>query len=374
MGTIICSPLIAQGSLHGELLHKVIVCSPLKAEVTLLGNALQSVLVTCTPLRAQCKLILGSDKTSSPLLPVLIIPSQDNLIGWSKIGDFKFLDIASRLGAEYIADDLVNDAGYWPVNWMGWVYKILPLSENFVVYGQNGITSMTFASATKAVAPTYGFKTISNIGLLTKESVCGDSTRHFFIDRMGRLGKVTAESLNFLGFEEFLLPMGQKGVPVLLNLDAARNTLYISNGLEGYSLNLEASPETLSGGYKGLTSLVYISGTAYGSGSLAQSNVKVKTEVIDLKTRREKVLKTIEVSCSSPLYLQCRIHYRVDSRKPFSSTEWSSLNSQGRAFFNLTFTEMQLEIQSTQTVNVSIDDVFAEIIAPDGCKFEGAEA
>src|SRR5512139_1721548 len=92
---------------------------------------------------------------------------RSNWVGWSKIGDIRFLQ------------DMMNDSGYRPMSWKGWVYQILQLGKSAVVYGSGGI-SILFPI--KEPHPTFGYKEIAKRGILNRNCVCGTKNKHFFLD------------------------------------------------------------------------------------------------------------------------------------------------------------------------------------------------
>ncbi len=69
-----------------------------------------------------------------------------NWVAWSKIGNVSF------------ELDRVNDAGFRPMSWAGYVYQTLQLGNNVIIYGSGGVTR---AFPVSSPAPTFGFKDIS---------------------------------------------------------------------------------------------------------------------------------------------------------------------------------------------------------------------
>jgi len=231
-----------------------------------------------------------------------------NWVGWSKIGDVSF------------ELDLVNDAGFRPMSWPGYVYQVRKLDKNAVIYGSGGVT---VAYPVDSPMPTFGFKEISNIGIKNKTAVGGDEFVHFYIDVLGCLYKVTTEGVENLGYEEFLLPL----VNPVLTWDAAKRRLHISDESVGYIYN----EETLTGGYANLTGLYRVKEnlTGVSPDELIAEPVEICTDIIDFKRRGLKSIESMQFDAISEVPLFAAIDYRYDKKEDFRTTEWSPLNNEG---------------------------------------------
>lgn len=242
-----------------------------------------------------------------------------NWVGWSKIGEANF------------ELDRVNDAGYRPMSWPGYVYQVRKLDKNVMIYGSGGVT---VAFPVSSPAPTFGFKDILGIGIKNKTAVTGDEFTHFFIDIQGCLYKYSSasrkeyagpEGLIKLGFEEFLLPLTN---PSLL-WDADEHRLYISDETVGYIYN----EGTLTGGYANLTGLYRVNTvlTAVSPDELIADPVELCTDIIDFKRRGLKSIESMQFDAISEVPLQAAIDYRYRKTEDFKTTQWTPLNDEGVA-------------------------------------------
>lgn len=88
------------------------------------------------------------------------------VVAWSKIGSLEW---------EYT---LGNEVGWAPMPWQGQVLAVLPLLNEVVVYGSNGIAKL---SAHETPVTTFGVQDFGDIGLLNRECVAGDTIHHVFL-------------------------------------------------------------------------------------------------------------------------------------------------------------------------------------------------
>ena len=250
--------------------------------------------------------------------------NKKNWIGWSKIGEADF------------TLDLVNDAGFKPMNWRGYVYQVKKLDKSVIIYGSGGAT---IAYPVGSPMPTFGFKDMLNIGIKNKTAIGGDYQVHFCIDILGCLYKITSEGIVKLGYEEFLLPLTN---PVL-TWDAAKRRLYISDSLTGYML----SENTLTGGYANLTGLYRIkeSLTAVSPNKLITKPVEICTDILDFKRRGLKSIESMQFDAISDTVLFAAIDYRYKKNEEFKSTKWSQLNSEGVAHIRTSGVEFRIKLK-----------------------------
>jgi len=248
-----------------------------------------------------------------------------NWVAWSKIGDVSF------------ALDRVNDAGRRPMSWPGYVYQVIQLDKNVVIYGSGGIT---LAFPVAEPAPTFGFKDLSKVGVKNKTAVCGDLFVHHYIDILGNLCKVTTNGIENLGFDEFLSLLTN---PVLI-WDAAEQSLYISDEETGYVLN----ESVLTGGYANFTGLYRIKDnlTAVSPDTVVTKPVYIVTDIIDFKRRGLKTIENVNTDIISDLPIYGAIDYRYKKTEEFRTTDWVQLNESGVLNLRATATEFRIRIKS----------------------------
>jgi len=247
-----------------------------------------------------------------------------NWVGWSKIGEASF------------ELDLINDAGFRPMSWDGYIYKVLKLDKNVGIYGSGGVT---LAFPVVSPFPTFGFKEVLAIGIKNKEAVSGNEFVHFFIDVFGCLYKLTAEGLNRLGYEEYLSTL----INPVLTWDAGQQRLYISDPDVGYIYN----EDTLTGGYENLTGLYRIANDikVVSPDTVVANAVEVATDIIDFKRRGMKSIESMQFDAISDIDLSAAIDYRYKKSEPFRTTNWSPLNDEGVAHIRTSGTEFRIRLK-----------------------------
>lgn len=249
-----------------------------------------------------------------------------NWVGWSKIGEANF------------TLDRTNDAGFRPMSWNGYVYQVKKLGKGVVIYGSGGVT---LAMPVAEPHPTFGFKDLYFTGVKNKTAVGGDEFTHYFIDDLGALFKVTEQGLEYMGFEEFLLPLTY---PVLL-YDPADHRLYISDATTGGYVLRE---DVLTGGHTGLSGLYRIKNvlTAIGPDTIEVDPVYIVTDVIDFKRRGMKHIEEMQFGVSADMTLYAAIDYRYDKGEVFKTTRWVRLNKEGVAKIPCTAVEFKVRLKA----------------------------
>ena len=223
---------------------------------------------------------------------------------------------------------------------------MLKLDKNVIAYGSGGIT---LAYPVTEPYPTFGFKTVLNVGIKNKTAVTGDEFVHFFIDILGCLYTLTSKGLERLGYEEFLSPLVN---PVLL-WDAVERRLHISSEDKGYIFN-EGS---LTNGYTNLTGL-YRTNTdlkAISPDTIIANAVEVVTDIIDFKRRGLKSIESIQFDVDAEIEIYTSVDYRYSKDEDFKTTNWTLLNNAGVAHLRIAGTEFRFRCKGIKfgTFNLS---------------------
>ena len=257
-----------------------------------------------------------------------------NWVGWSKIGEASFVL------------DVTNDAGFRPMNWSGRVYAIKQLGKGAVVYGSNGITLMTPVSSP---APTFSFRDLSYIGLLSKDAVCGTEFIHYFIDAKYQLWKLTAEGLTRLDFSEFLKVLVQPS----LYYDEYIKHVLISDSEHGFIL----AEDRLGDGYANLSGYVYESGSLrVASPKLIELEpLSLTTDILDFGRRSQKTLTNVQVGTDVPEWIEIAYDYRYDLKEEFRCTRWVRLNKEATAYLTCAGIEFRIKLRSRRLAQFDID-------------------
>lgn len=300
---------------EGVILSRMVDGSALFVEVTIEGRVIESSLITSDTLEMVTS------------IEALAITNMDrtNWIGWSKIGEANF------------AMDRVNDAGFRPMEWTGYVYQILKLGKGAIVYGSGGVSMAV--PVTEPMA-TFGFREVLNVGVKNRTAVAGDETVHYFIDNTGCLWKLTQEGLLKLGFEEFLLPLEY---PVLI-WDKESKRLHIGDSNTGYIVHNDA----MGGGYGGLTGL-YRVGSEYKAISnviVPNNPIYIVTDVMDFGHRGIKTIENFQLGLNVGSKVLAAIDYRYRVDQPFKTSRWAALNIEGVVHLRVAATDFRIRVRT----------------------------
>lgn len=128
-----------------------------------------------------------------------------NWVAWTDIGSLRFTP--SEASSEEQIDLLeLNTSGSAPMEWPGDVLAIVPMESTYgkkgaIVYGVNGITFMYEASVEPMAIATFGFKTVSRAGILSRLAVARTHLGHVFLDTHGNLSVLQEDlSIKELGY------------------------------------------------------------------------------------------------------------------------------------------------------------------------------
>lgn len=260
---------------------------------------------------------------------------KSNWIGWSKIGDASF-DL-----------DSMNDAGYRSLDWSGYVYSVLPLGKNAVVYGSGGVT-MLYPVASPY--PTFGFKRLNTVGLLSKGAVCGTDSQHFFIDVLGQLWQLSEEKgLALLDFAEYFSGL----VNPMLLYDEYRQRVLVGDDSIGYTMTMEG----LGGGYQGLTGFAYVGGSVVTAspGNLNRHPLQFTTHVIDFKHRGMKSIESVQIGADTNEELFIAYDYRFKKDTAFRSTSWTRVNKEGVGHLKASGVEFRIKVRTLVPHDLDVD-------------------
>jgi len=260
---------------------------------------------------------------------------KSNWIKWSNIGDATF-DI-----------DSMNVAGDRPMKWGGFVYAIKQLGNGAVVYGSGGVSLMY---PVDAPAVSFGFKDINGVGLLSKDSVCGTSSVHYFIAKDGRLYQMEEEKgLKLLDYSEYFEGL----VNPEMFYDEYQQRVLIGDDSIGYVLTSSG----LGGGYSSLTGYAYVDRvlTIASPEELQHRALEFTTNIIDFKHRGLKSIENVQVGTDTNEELYVAYDYRFSKDEDFRSTMWSRLNREGVGHLRASGVEFRVKIKSLLAHEFDVD-------------------
>jgi hypothetical protein len=318
--------LVAQTSLFGSWFNKTIMADPLVLSISVINKLILDVLIIPDPM-----VVTVSFRPTQIEVNKVGIP----FVKWSNIGSLDF-----TIGKD-------NIAGNRPLDWIGAIYSILKLENKLIVYGSNGVSFLVPASNF------FGLETIYKVGLKGYGTVTGDNTKHFFIDAIGQLWKVTKE-LEKLDYSEYLAPMNSD---TQMYYDKVNNLVYICDGEVGYIYNNTLN--SFGGGYPNITGVDYQNGQllVVAPDDVVTPLFELCTDIYDFGNRKNKSISSVDIGTNIPIHrsLLVSIDYRLDYTQGFKTTPWVPVTMNGRAYINCFGVEFKVRIKSRRYIYFEID-------------------
>jgi len=285
--------------------------STLSANATLSGISIAGNVVTADVLTAYA-MLKGI---------VYLIPSQVSWVWTTKVGAVDF------------TVDKTQEVSSRPMPWDGWTYKIKKFGNSAIVYCQNGIAVMTPHGVL------WELKTLMNVGLKSKNSVCGTDDTHFFVDKTGILYKMDMNGIEVHDYSNFLSTLTSATV---MSYDPRLKTVHITDGVLGFIF----SASGLGKGPINITGIGYKVGTFYitAPGTITTDPLQICTDIIDLGTRGVKTIYEIDIgiALTKPLYVA--VDYRWNKGQDFFTTPWTLVDFSSRA--NITASGIEFRIRA----------------------------
>tara|TARA_B100000745_G_C20152207_1_gene394990 strand:+ start:962 stop:2530 length:1569 start_codon:yes stop_codon:yes gene_type:complete len=244
-----------------------------------------------------------------------------------------------------------NDSGWMPVPWQGQVYKSLPLGDNCILYGENGISAIYPISV--GDTPTMGQRSIAEFGIASRGAAGGDKYGHVFIDESGRLWALGPDlKLQLLDYQNIFSDM--LGNEILIERNAAREEFYIFDGTETWALNKNG----LSKISPNITSAQFVNGgTAIISAAEPSTDVSLITSSVDMNITQEKTITQVEVHSQNITSVQVRLHYKHKGSDSWLQTEYITVNDWDCAYFTQIGVLFKIEVKGVDGGNANIDQV-----------------
>jgi hypothetical protein len=322
--SLAAGPVEIEFEILGEHLHQWISCGSIDIEFEIVGSQqFSTFVIDCGSIDITITLHSSG---------YIVDGVRMNWVQWSQIGYLNFT----------IGQD--NVAGERPTDWKGWVYCIMKLGDKVVVYGENGVS--LFLPKGKS----YGMQTIQRIGLLGKNAVTGTENRHFFVNVLGELFKLT-DSLEKLDYKEYLSVM----VDPVLTYDAEKGLVYICDGTYGYVYN--DVNKSLGQGPVNVTGISAQDGTLYvvAPTTITVPTLDICTDVYDLGSRKPKTIHWLEIGTDMTEHLEASVDYRVGNRDSFKQIGWHLVNPSGMAYPKCYGVEFRFRVRSFIYEYIEID-------------------
>ena len=281
-------------------------------------------------------------------------------VAWGDIGSNVMLP-----GTDLGTSDLT--AGYakmpWDENGNGQVFKVLPLKDLIVVYGDKGIASLR--QTLIGNKPAMDTKPVAKIGVVSNYAVNGNDSIHGFVDRDYDWNIVTADRIKNIGYRKFLAALTGE---IVVSYEESNGRFYISDGLKCYVYNgigMYSTNQCVSsiGRYKNvLTGFI-----------LDNEDTKIRIETTPFDANANGI-KTIEFVESSVVYdtvadeiITGKITTRYDYKGDFTSASYVTLNDRG-VFTQRTSGrdfKIYLEADYESGAEFSLESILANINYPD---------
>ena len=244
---------------------------------------------------------------------------------WSKIGSMDF------------TPDMDNEAGYKRCPYGGTVYHVRRLGDFVVGYSSKGITLMV---ATNEPAATFGFKEMSNIGLINRGAVNGDDNRHIYVGEDCILREVTKEGVKELGYQYYMEDLAEEDI--IITYDPHLKDFYISNSTKTFLLSPNGLTEI-----KQHPSAVWRRNneTNMLPDTVDSDSSYLCTEVFDMGYRGQKTVSSIETDAMLALgpeagvdWANDLVSWGMEHYKPINNEGIAAITAAGGMFrFRLRF-------------------------------------
>jgi len=228
---------------------------------------------------------------------------------WSKIGS---IDFTPAQGME---------AGYRRCPYGGEVQNVRRLGDLVVGYSSKGITFLMPINE----PTTFGFKEMSDIGIINQGAVAGSNTQHVYVGEDYILRSVTAEGIKELGYKYFMEDLS--GEDIIVSYDPSNKDFYIGNSTKTFLL----SPY-------GLTEVKQHPSTVWRRDQesyMLPDNVDdhdavIQSEVRDMEYRGRKTVFTIETDAFLCFESEAKVYW-ADSIAAWGETDYTPINDMGIA-------------------------------------------
>ena len=281
-----------------------------------------------------------------------------NTIYWSAVGGGDFytlVDLGIRdIGHVYpsIVDSdraisrllenfRIGSCGFATMSWRGPVTNMLELGDSVIVYGTDGITSMTPAGKE------YRFDDVASFGV-EGYAVGGGRSEHILIDSDDTMWSITSQGIKKIGYRQHLI--GQQRDRVIV-YDPIRDHYYISDGNITFIL-------TRSGLFK--TSQVIGDGFVSDSGFLALCNeinaesrmANFRLSPYNMQINEDKFVSSVHVTGEFDSG-RARVWYTTRKSKEFKPSLWKRINQKGVVNINVNASDFAIEFEMVGNFDIS---------------------
>ena len=282
-----------------------------------------------------------------------------NSLVWSGIGNINCTPSESNV-----------TAGFRNIPWPGDVLRVRRLGDVVVVYGDQGVG---LAIPAGEPIPTFGFKELLNVGIVSKGAIGGDEHAQAFVDEEYWLWLITeGQAPKRLGYQEFMSNL--TGANINIAYDPGDQEFYISDGSTSYLLTKYGLCET----FQRVTSVIRVSDTTHGPVSEgSDESFTLWTDTMDFGTRGFKTLGHIELGVDTggvDQDVQVAVSSRADKKSALSASSWINTNPEGVGFSGRTAHEFRVGVKAAAYGGMKLDYINSHIKVVDKRAIRGVYA
>jgi len=250
----------------------------------------------------------------------------------------------SKIGVLDFTIDKSNQAGQRPMEFGGFIYAIKKLGNEVIVYGQNGVGTLSPAGVH------FGRKTIYNVGLIAKNAVCGTEQVHYFIDSNGIMWKMSGQGLEMIDYSNWFSALNNRTV---MTYNEKKKTVHICDGVRGFVY----SESGLGKGPINITGMGLQSGIFYVSAPVAivTDPLQVATDIIDFGSRDTKYIDHLDVGMDVVQDLYMAVEYRLNKGQTFFMTPWIKADYTGTVHLIVSGIEFRFWLKVLNWEQIRID-------------------
>lgn len=263
---------------------------------------------------------------------------------------------------------LKNEFGFMKMTFLGEVVSIVPLGQNLIVYGRDGITLLSPYLSDQI--STYAKQRVNDIGIPSRGAVGGSDGVHIFVDNAGDVWRFQGNSApDRLGYKEYISALDFDLLTVTYN--EHEGDFYISDGSTTFLL----TPSGMSEVDRPITSGFHYNGQFTGiDDEPTTEEVLLTTAQYDFGIRAIKAITSVQIASYHTAPLSVAVDYRFSDNQAWSRTDFVPVNKEGGAFIRISGTDFRFVLKCDDNTNFELDYLQIKWQATDKRQIRGAYA
>jgi hypothetical protein len=244
-----------------------------------------------------------------------------------------------------------NQTGTMDVPWQEGVLALWPHENGVLVFTTENVGYLT------PVGVTFGFRTLSDVGIPSRGAVGGTASECVWVDRQGKLWHMPANGgPEDIGYENIFDGMST----LMVSHNPFDKEFYISSASKAYSLNRH-----------GLSELPYSLSSAARVGDRLLGGVFPRDEeqgfvlesnTYDLGVRLPKSIAGLRLGARNPEYFQASVKYRADAGGVWHETDRETPKPDGYVSFARPVSAVEFRVRLTSEEYADVDLDFIEVL------------